>query len=448
MKFLLVLFLVSNSFAFDVSFQGGILSVVVDNLNSKCKVSLFAGDKIGKVNIGGGKPVAGTFSKSISAVEAAQDGISVFIEAKINCGSTSTKRKRIDVGGGVLSKRDFLIRLRGKVLEESIFLDEVYSGFEQPVDLQSFGSTLFVVEQTGKIKRIKNGEVSVFLDISDKLSLGGERGLLGLALHPNFKENRYIFVNYTRKSDGATVISRFRGNREKKLLTVSQPYANHNGGGLAFGPDGYLYIALGDGGFRGDPHGHGQNKKSLLGKILRINVDTNKKYLIPNSNPFAGNKRGLKEEIYAYGLRNPWKISFNGNDLFAGDVGQRTREEINIIKRGKNYGWKIREGTTCYDADTCETQGLEDPIYEYGRDVGRSVTGGYVAKDYFKLKGVYVFGDFVTGQLFGLEKILGEWRGFEISDTDYFISSFGRGSKGELYMLDYYGGSVFRVVER
>lgn len=448
MRVLSLLLLISNAFAFDVSFQGGILSVLVDKLKSNCRVSLSVIGKEGKINLGRGKPVSGVFSKSISGVESALDGVTVVVEAKIKCQELVTKRKRINVGGGALSRRDFLIKLREKILEESIFLEEVYTGFEQPVDLQSDGNSLFLVEQSGKIKKIKNGKTSVFLDISEKLAFGGERGLLGLALHPDFKRNNTFFVNYTRKSDGATVISRFNRNKEKILLTVDQPFSNHNGGGLAFGPDGYLYIALGDGGSGGDPQGNGQSRQTLLGKILRIDINKKGGYRIPRSNPFVGNKKGFKEEIFAYGLRNPWRISFHGKVLFVGDVGQGKREEINIVKRGKNYGWKLKEGTLCYSVDPCNFDNLVDPIFDYDRDIGRSVTGGFVAKNYNNLKGVYIFGDFMTGRIFGLEKILGEWRGFVITDTDYFISSFGRGAKGELYLLDYSGGKVLKIKER
>lgn len=446
MRLLLVLLLCGNALALEVSFQGGILSVLVDRVRDDCRVGIFVGEKGKFVSLGTGEPSGGTFLKSVAGLDSARDGASVLVEAR--CRDDVIGSRRIGIGGGILSKKEFLINLRRKILEESIVLEESFSDFEQPVDLQSSGRAIFVVEQTGKIKRISNNEVSVFLDISDKLSLGGERGLLGLALHPEFRSNKYIFVNYTRKSDGATVISRFKGNREKILMVVPQPYANHNGGGLAFGHDGYLYIALGDGGSAGDPQGNGQNKKTLLGKILRIDVNTRRRYLIPRSNPFVGNNRGFKEEIFAYGLRNPWRISFHGRDLFVGDVGQKTREEINIVRRGKNYGWKIREGSTCYNSEQCKTEGLVDPIYEYGRDVGRSVTGGYVARNYNKLKGVYIFGDFVSGRIFGLEKVFGKWVGTEILDTDHYIPAFGRGPKGELYLLDYFGGRVLKVLER
>lgn len=444
MRLLSVLIFCSLASAMQVSYEGGILTVLVDKVSSRCKVSLTTHG----INLGGGKPISGVFTRSFSQVEPALDGTRILVKAKIDCGDITTREKRVDVGGGSLTKEQFLLELRKNVLEESIFLEETFTGFEQPVDLQTSGRTMFVVEQTGKIKKIRNNEVSVFLDISSKVAQGGERGLLGLALHPDFKENKYIFVNYTRLSDGATVISRFKGSKEKQLLVVPQPYSNHNGGGLAFGPDGYLYISLGDGGSGGDPLGNGQNRETLLGKILRIDVDTNRKYLIPRSNPYVNNKQGYKKEIYAYGLRNPWKISFSGKKLFAADVGQRTKEEVNIIKRGKNYGWKLKEGTTCYKAETCDYRGLVDPIYEYDRDIGRSITGGYVVKKYNKLKGAYIFGDFVSGRIFALERALGSWRGVELLDTDRYISSFGLGPNGELYVLDYFGGSILKVIER
>lgn len=449
LSLIFLLLLAENSRAMQVSFQSGILSVVVDRVGEGCRVELLAGEGGSFVSIGSGRPVAGVFSKSISGIEPASSGTSIIVEARVNCGlETQTKRRRVVVDGGVLSKKEFLVGLRKKVLEDSIMLKEYFTGFEQPVDLQSSGREIFVVEQTGKIKRITNNQISVFLEISERISVGGERGLLGLALHPDFRRNRYIFVNYTRKLDGATVISRFKGKREKVLLVVPKRFASHNGGGLAFGPDGYLYIALGDGGSAGDPEGNGQNKRTLLGKILRIDVNTRKKYEIPRSNPFVGNTQGFKEEIFAYGFRNPWRISFHGRDLFVGDVGQSTREEINIVRRGKNYGWKIKEGSTCYNAEQCDSTGLVDPIYEYGRDVGGSVIGGYVARNYNNLKGVYIFGDFVSGRIYGLEKVLGDWVGTEILDTDIYISSFGRCPKGKLCLLDYLGGRVLKVEER
>ena len=274
--------------------------------------------------------------------------------------------------------------------------------FEFPVDIQSpkdGTNRIFVLSQPGVIYVFDNNsdtkEKKIFLDIRGKVLYGGEMGLLGLAFHPNYKENGFFYLDYTTDNPRRTVISRFQVSKtdpavadplsEEILLEVGQPYENHNGGQISFGPDGYLYISLGDGGSGGDPLNAGQDLKNLLGKLLRIDVNSNsdeKNYSIPIDNPFKGNSKGYKEEIYAYGLRNVWRFSFDMNNrLWAADVGQNKWEEINLIEKGKNYGWRIMEAKHCYNPETnCDTSGLVLPVWEYGHNDmgGFSITGGFV----------------------------------------------------------------------
>ncbi|MCI0527719.1 MAG: PQQ-dependent sugar dehydrogenase, partial [Nitrospira sp.] len=263
--------------------------------------------------------------------------------------------------------------------------------FDRPLDLQHPGDgtdRIFIVTQPGIIYAFNNSadvtSAKVFLDISDRVISGDELGLLGLAFHPNYESNGYFYVNYTTPNPLRSIIARYRvssidpdvadKNSELILLQINQPFSNHNGGQLAFGPDGYLYIALGDGGSGGDPQDNAQNRSVLLGKILRIDVNTpsdSPSYVIPRDNPFAGNTSGFKEEIYAYGLRNPWRFSFDliTGRLWAGDVGQGLWEEIDLIEKGKNYGWRMMEGNHCFDPPTnCNTSGLTPPIWEYGHN--------------------------------------------------------------------------------
>lgn len=264
------------------------------------------------------------------------------------------------------------------------------------VDLQSpldETNRIFVVSQQGRIFVFPNkpsaANPKVFLDLTDRVLYGGEQGLLGLAFHPNFIKNGYFYVNYTANNPRRTIISRFQVSpsngdsaikaTETILLTYNQPFSNHNGGQVAFGPDGYLYIAAGDGGSSGDPNNNAQNKAALLGKILRIDVNNTsagKNYAIPPDNPFAGNSQGWAEEVYAYGMRNPWRFSFDPvtGRLWVADVGQNMWEEINIVEKGGNYGWRLMESFHCYNPSTgCDTTGLKLPIWEYAHNS----TGGY-----------------------------------------------------------------------
>jgi glucose/arabinose dehydrogenase len=337
--------------------------------------------------------------------------------------------------------------------------------FNQPVGICSAGdgtNRLFVVEQTGAIRVFENSgntdASKVFLDISDDVLYGGEQGLLGLAFHPNYGENGFFYVNYVADTPRRTIIARYSvmandpdqadQNNELVLLEVNQPFMNHDGGQLAFGADGYLYIGLGDGGLGGDPFGNAQNRSSLLGKILRIDVDSpsaGRNYGIPADNPFAGNALGYREEIYAYGLRNPWRFSFDPptGTLWVADVGQNQREEIDLVEKGKNYGWNIMEGTLCYSPSTgCDQTGLELPVWEYGRDEGICVIGGFVYRGstLAGLYGAYVYGDYGSGKIWALQ-----YDGTSapvntlLVDTALSITSFGLDENSELYFTAFDG---------
>lgn len=347
---------------------------------------------------------------------------------------------------------------------ESLALQPIVTGLRAPVYATHAGDgsgRIFVVEKQGRIMIVRNGAVepTPFLDISDRVgSRGSEQGLLSVAFHPNYKENGRLFVDYT-DTNGDTVVARFQaqGDRadagsETVLLQVDQPYANHNGGLVTFGPDGYLYIGMGDGGSGGDPQGNGQNTNALLGKLLRINVDQGEPYGIPSDNPWA-NGQGGRPEVWAYGLRNPWRYSFDRatGDLYIADVGQNAYEEVDMQPAGsgggQNYGWNVMEGSHCYRADTCDSSGFVMPIDDYGHDLGCSITGGYVYRgaDFPQLVGTYVFGDYCSGRVWTLRQVNGAWQRTEVLDTDLQISSFGEDEAGELYLTDLAGG-LYRVV--
>ena len=351
----------------------------------------------------------------------------------------------------------------------------VSSGLRHPVYVAHAGDgsgRLFVVEQPGRIRvvqpvaslgfaerRAPRGEQGrlledPFLDITGRVRYGGEQGLLGLAFHPDYKKNGRLFVNYVRQSDGSTVIAEFRVSPdanvaetdERLLLTVAQPYPNHKGGMVEFGPDGFLYIGLGDGGSGGDPGNRGQNTNELLGKLLRIDVDHGTPYAIPKDNPFAAG--GGRPEIHAYGLRNPWRFSFDRQtgELWAADVGQNAWEEIDIVRRGGNYGWRVMEGRHCFlPRDGCARDGLILPVAEYGHDGGRcAITGGYVYRGARlpALRGVYLYADFCSGEIIGLAE--GTQR--VLLKTGMQIASFGQDQDGELYVVGH-GGTIHRIVE-
>lgn len=337
----------------------------------------------------------------------------------------------------------------------------VQDGLRQPLFLTHAGDgsgRLFVVEQEGRVRIVHDGKVQAapFLDIAADVLAGGERGLLGLAFHPRYRDNGRLFLNYTRKPDGATVIAEYKlsGNnadraatRGQVLLVVAQPWPNHNGGMLAFGPDGYLYIGMGDGGLAGDPGNRAQNPQELLGKMLRIDVDSGKPkpYGIPPDNPYAHG--GGRPEIYAIGLRNPWRFSFDKatGGLWAGDVGQGDREEIDIIRRGANYGWRIMEGTQCFlPFLNCSKKGLELPVTEYKNARPRcAVTGGYVyrGKALAELQGYYLFADFCSGEVLGYA----DGKQQILLDTEFNIASFGEDEAGEMYVVDL-GGRIGKII--
>lgn len=344
--------------------------------------------------------------------------------------------------------------------------------FDQPVDLQhpdDGSGRLFVVENAGIVRVFENdssaNDAPVFLDITDRVDDSGtEEGLLGLAFHPDFEENGYFYVNYTASNPDRTIISRFQVSEqntdqaeeasEQEILTFDQPYSNHNGGQLAFGPDGYLFIAVGDGG-AGDPQENGQDRSTLLGSILRIDVDgqeNGNNYAIPPDNPFAENGEGYREEIYAYGLRNPWRFSFDEetNRLWAADVGQNEYEEINIIESGKNYGWNIMEGMHCFDPpEDCDQSGLELPVWEYDHSEGISVTGGFVYRGptLENLTGRYIYGDYGSGKIWALEHDGSEDpENTELLEVDFQIPSFGTDANNELYILGF-DGDIYRFEE-
>jgi glucose/arabinose dehydrogenase len=338
----------------------------------------------------------------------------------------------------------------------------VMDGFDRPLDLQHAGDNrVFVAEQAGRIWQVTNGQRSdpPFLDLRSQVGTGGnEQGLLGLAFHPHFAETGWFYVNYTGPA-GDTVIARFAVSpdsgradpaSETRLLTIDQPYANHNGGGLAFGPGGYLYIGTGDGGSGGDPLGNGQSLNTLLGKILRLDVDEGAPYAIPPDNPFA-ERAEARQEIWAFGLRNPWRLAFDPAtaDLFIGDVGQGDWEEVNFQAGGSpggaNYGWNVREGLHAFTGDAAPE--MIDPVAEYGHDQGCSITGGVVVRDPAlpAWDGVYLYGDYCSGRVWGLLPTDDtSWQNQLLFDTDLNITAFGRDAAGGVYLLDQRGG-VYRL---
>ncbi len=324
---------------------------------------------------------------------------------------------------------------------------------------------VFVVQQNGIIRVFSNDSAvttsSVYLDIGFRLSSpGGEEGLLGLAFHPDFAVNGLFFVSYTSPTSPPsvcrTVIARYTvgpgtpdmalPSSEIRILEVEQPYSNHNGGMIAFGPDGYLYIGLGDGGDGNDPGNVAQNRTSLLGKILRINIrdsTAQRRYTIPGDNPYINNTEGFREEIWAYGFRNPWRFSIDAptGELWAGDVGQGAREEIDLVEKGGNYGWKIMEGAICRPPTTgCTTAGLIFPVKDYNRSLGYSVTGGYIYRGPRRpeFAGAYIYADYGSGRIWLLRRAGGVVVADSLLiDTPYAISGFGMDREHELYILSY-----------
>ena len=349
--------------------------------------------------------------------------------------------------------------------------------FNQPLALKQApgdASRWFVAEKGGRIHVFANSEAttspSLFLDLSSVVNASGEGGLLGFAFHPDFPTTPEVFVSYTRSdavSPLVSVVSRFFSTdigltlnpaSEEVILTVAQPATNHNGGELEFGPDGWLYIGFGDGGGSGDPDGNAQNTSNLMGAIVRLDVEGGSPYAIPAGNPFeanavcsGGSGSSACPEIYAWGLRNPWRFSFDrvAGTLWAGDVGQNDWEEVDRITVNSNYGWNVREGAHCFSPPTGCAETFEDPITEYDHGLGQSVTGGFVYRGtaISELAGRYVFGDFVTGRLFGIPAdsapgVVPD----ELADTTLSIVSFGQDVDGELYLLDFGVGTIHKLV--
>jgi len=358
-----------------------------------------------------------------------------------------------------------------------ISLSRVAGGFIQPVHVAHAGDRsdrIFVVEQAGRIRILDNGVVlpSPFLDISAKLVCCGEQGLLSVAFPPGFASKGYFYVNYTGVPVAPavvapTVVARYRvsaGNAnvadpasEEVILTIPQPFANHNGGQLAFGPDNNLYIGMGDGGSGGDPLNNGQTPGTLLGKLLRIDVESGvQPYKIPPGNPFLLSA-GYLPEIWALGLRNPWRFSFDRGtgDLYIGDVGQGNFEEIDFRPAGdpggRNYGWNIMEGDSCYPPGTvgCNRTGLTLPVFVYDHALGCSVTGGHVYRGaaFPSLRGVYLFGDFCSGRIWGIRKNGAAWDNALLADnTTLTITTFGEDESGNVYVVNYANGDLLKIL--
>ena len=350
----------------------------------------------------------------------------------------------------------------------TLVLEPVLDGFSSPVFVGHAGDgsgRLFVVEQGGTIRVVVNGQVlpEPFLDVRSLVVTGGERGLLGVAFHPRYAENGRFFIAYTARN-GDNTVARYRVSADPNradpasatvLFALPDPAPNHNGGMLAFGPDGYLYVGTGDSGGSGDPRGNGQNLGTLFGKMLRLDVDAGEPYGVPPDNPFVG-QGGARPEIWALGLRNPWRYSFDRatGDLWIADVGQNAYEEINLQRAdsrgGENYGWNRMEGMHCFPIGSrCDADGLTLPVAEYPtRRPECSVTGGYVYRRGAQpaLTGGYFYADYCSGRIWSLHQAPeGAWVQTELLDTDLTISSFGEDEASELYLLDHRGGRIYRL---
>jgi glucose/arabinose dehydrogenase len=355
----------------------------------------------------------------------------------------------------------------------AIALRQVASGLNQPTFVTSAkdgSNRLFVTEKGGQIKILEGNTVrsTPFLNLSNRVSTAGEDGLFSIAFPPNFASKRHFYVYYVNTA-GNIVVSRFRvsaanpnvadANSEQVILSINHPNAiNHNGGQLAFGLDGFLYLGTGDGGGSGDPANNAQNPGSLLGKLLRLDVESPgaAPYQVPTSNPFVGRgdrNRLFRDEIWSYGLRNPWRFSFDRQtgELYIGDVGQGAFEEVNVqdanSRGGQNYGWKIMEGGHRFNNSINNLNGMTLPVLDYDRTQGESVTGGYVYRgtDIPALQGTYLFGDFVSGKIWGLRRNGEAWSSRELLASPHAISSFGEDEQGNLYVVDFIGGTIQRV---
>jgi len=403
----------------------------------------------------------------------------IYLRAVFACESGFGLSERVSMkvarvlGQGFATEALWYQALRAQLRTPNYSLRRVFShlSFTKPLDLQSVGDNrIFVAELGGKIWAFLNDQFvqskTLFLDISTLVRTSDEQGLLGFAFHPNYFQNGFVFVHYCAAGSGDAVIARYRvsgsnpnevdpASAQILLQVPATPFQNHKGGQISFGPDGYLYIALGDGGSVGDPLGSGQNLQSLLGKILRIDVDASENdrlYAIPGTNPFKGNSEGMREEIYAYGFRNPWRFSFDPptQQLWVADVGQDAIEEIDIVENGKNYGWNSMEGNACYPSGlSCNPSGLSLPYFQYLHSgSAASVTGGFVYRGTRQpeLAGKYLYGDFVSGQVWAVSADGGAGLNTELLNSNKLISSFGRDSYGEVFMLSYGDGAIYSIL--
>ena len=346
---------------------------------------------------------------------------------------------------------------------------KITAGLSLPVLITHAGDgsgRIFVVEQQGRIRIVKNGVIvnRPFLDVSHRVSCCWERGFLSVAFPPDYATKQHFYVNYTDTA-GNTVVARYRvtddadladPNSEEILLAIEQPAPIHNGGHMAFGPnDGYLYIGTGDGGLVADAENRGQDPGSLLGKILRIDVESGvAPYAIPPSNPYA-EAEGYRAEIWALGLRNPWGFTFDGQtgDLYIADVGEGAREEINYQPAssagGENYGWSIMEGTDCFKSNPCSSEGLSHPVAEYDHSQGCAIVGGpiYRGVSYVRMQGIYFYADFCSGRIWGLRRSGDIWENVLLMDVPFLISGIGEDESGNIYVTDYNRGSIWMITD-
>ncbi len=352
--------------------------------------------------------------------------------------------------------------------DASIQLRQVVGGLASPVHLAAPAgdARLFVVEQAGRIRIVQNGSLlpTPFLDITDRVGSGGERGLLSVAFHPRYASNGFLYVNYTDRA-GDTRVERYRASADparadpataQLVIGIDQPYSNHNGGLVSFGPDGMLYVGMGDGGGGGDPDENGQDPRELLGKLLRLDVDGAQPYAIPAGNPYAGRTDG-RPEIWALGMRNPWRFSWDlaAGLLYVADVGQNRLEEVDVVPAGQaglNYGWDVMEGSDCFEPRTgCDRAGLVVPALEYTHDDGCSITGGFVyrGQDIPALRGHYLYADYCPGWIRSCRYAGGQATDARRWDVDNVgnVTSFGEDGRGELYVLTS-GGGVYKIVAR
>lgn len=418
-------------------------------------------------------------ASSLSPLQKDGGNVRVYFLAKTVCGDTTTTSRVSSLSlstvrsGGKATIPLWLNHLSERILRKRIALKESFPSlsFSLPValvDAMDGSERLFVVEQGGTIKVFANSvsanSAATFLDLSSRISTDGERGLLSLVFDPQYSSNGFFYVFYTA-ADGTLTVSRFGvdpnnanqadAGSELVLLQIAHSRSNHNGGQLLFDDEGFLLFSSGDGGGGGDPDGNGQNLTTLLGKLLRIdvhNTSNGKNYAIPPNNPFAGNQSGYREEIYAYGLRNPFRYSIDRSTkkIWLGDVGQNAIEEIDIIRSGGNYGWNTMEGSQCYPDPGCNKTGLILPVAEYDHSVGASIIGGYVYRGTRQtpLSGLYLFADFISGEVFALRSNKTNLPENTLFSTELNFSAFGEDQAGELYLLSYGEGKIYSLKQR